>query len=110
VAKTLNNIATVLDSQGKFNEALPFFERAIRILEKALGADHPDVARSLAHLAVSLVVHGHCDEALKHVERGLGILERRKGPEAHDTKILRRTHQHMEEQCAPAAAVAISPP
>mmetsp|Transcript_5235 Transcript_5235/g.16472 ORF Transcript_5235/g.16472 Transcript_5235/m.16472 type:complete len:97 (-) Transcript_5235:34-324(-) len=94
----------VLDKQGKYNEALPFFERALRITENAHGPDHPDVARSLVYLAKALGSHGHCDEALKHSKRGLGIFERHLGPDDYNTKISRDTHLSIESQCAAAAA------
>eukprot|EP00243_Klebsormidium_subtile_P008882 TRINITY_DN431_c0_g1_i14.p1 TRINITY_DN431_c0_g1~~TRINITY_DN431_c0_g1_i14.p1 ORF type:complete len:767 (+),score=194.19 TRINITY_DN431_c0_g1_i14:430-2730(+) len=55
VATTLGNMAVLLQSQGKYEEALPLYERSLRInlplyerdlriSEKALGPEHPDVA------------------------------------------------------------------
>ena len=38
-------------TQGKLDEAKPFYDRAIAILEKALGPDHPHVAAALNNLA-----------------------------------------------------------
>ena len=36
--------------QGKYDEAEPLFRRSLAMDEKALGADHPDVAIGLTNL------------------------------------------------------------
>jgi len=54
LANTLNNLAALLDQQGKFTESEPLQRRALAILEKALGPLHPDTAATLTTLAVSL--------------------------------------------------------
>jgi CHAT domain-containing protein/tetratricopeptide (TPR) repeat protein len=54
IANTLNNLAAMLDQQGKSAEAEPLQRRALAILEKALGPLHPDTAATLTTLAVSL--------------------------------------------------------
>ncbi len=38
--------------QGNSAAALPFYERALKIYEKAFGPQHPDVAHTLTDLAV----------------------------------------------------------
>jgi hypothetical protein len=43
----LNRAGTYLSSQGRYAEALPLHQRALRIHEAALGPDHPDVATDL---------------------------------------------------------------
>ena len=57
VASTMNNIAIVLRSQGKADDALALYRSVLSIQEAALGADHPDVATSLNNMAV-LVADG----------------------------------------------------
>ena len=44
VAIRYNNLADLLQTQGKYDQAEPLYRRAIEIGEKALGKDHPDVA------------------------------------------------------------------
>jgi tetratricopeptide (TPR) repeat protein len=51
VATSLNNLASLYKSQGKYDEAEPLHRRALAIREKSLGSDHPDVAASLNNLA-----------------------------------------------------------
>ena len=38
-------------NQGRYAEAEPLYQRALAISEKALGPEHPDVAKSLNNLA-----------------------------------------------------------
>src|SRR4051812_34017448 len=40
----LNNLALLYREQGRLTEAEPLFQKAIAISEKALPADHPDLA------------------------------------------------------------------
>jgi hypothetical protein len=46
VATLVNNLAVWLKSQGKGEEAEPLYIRALKIREKALGANHPKVRRN----------------------------------------------------------------
>ena len=41
-------------AQGKLEEALPLYDRALAIDEKVLGPDHPDVAGDLNNKAALL--------------------------------------------------------
>ena len=51
VAQSLNNLASLYHTQGRYADAEPLYKRALAIREKALGPDHPDVAQSLNNLA-----------------------------------------------------------
>jgi hypothetical protein len=44
--------------QGRYDESRRLFERALAIQERALGRDHPDVARSLDGLASVTPIRG----------------------------------------------------
>ena len=46
-ATALNQQVIQLDKQGRFSEAIPLAWRALTIQEKALGPEHPNVARAL---------------------------------------------------------------
>jgi tetratricopeptide (TPR) repeat protein len=41
VATSLNNLAALYRAQGKYAEAEPLYQRALKICEQALGPDHP---------------------------------------------------------------------
>ncbi len=47
-------MALIYDAQGRYGEAEPLYKRALAIWEKALGPEHPDVAKSLANYAALL--------------------------------------------------------
>jgi tetratricopeptide (TPR) repeat protein len=52
VADTLSNIAILYNQRGEADKALPMYERALAIYEKARGPKSQDVAHTLTDLAV----------------------------------------------------------
>ena len=51
VATSLNNLALLYESMGRYAEAEPLFRHSLEIREKRLGPDRPAVATSLNNLA-----------------------------------------------------------
>lgn len=51
VATSLNNLAGLYYTQGRYAQAEPLLKRSLAILEKTLGQDHPHVVASLNNLA-----------------------------------------------------------
>jgi tetratricopeptide (TPR) repeat protein len=84
-AVSLNNLATLLQAQGDYNAARPYFERALQIREQALGPEHPDTAHSLNSLAGLLYAQADYNAARPYLERALQINENVFGPEHPDT-------------------------
>jgi tetratricopeptide (TPR) repeat protein len=84
VATSLNDLAELLHSQGKYAEAEPLYRRALAIREKILGSEHPDVADVLNNLAVLLKEQGKHAEAEPLYRRALAIYEKSLGPEHQD--------------------------
>ncbi|WP_353572445.1 tetratricopeptide repeat protein, partial [Candidatus Albibeggiatoa sp. nov. BB20] len=41
-ATSLNNLASLYDAQGQYQQALPLYEQAIDIFVNALGEEHPN--------------------------------------------------------------------
>ncbi len=81
LAKSLNNIANVYRSQGKFDEAEENYKRAVGILENSVGAQHPNLATVLNNLAVLYRKQRKFDEAESLYRRVLNIVEKALGPE-----------------------------
>lgn len=73
VASSLNNLAALLQRQGKLLEVEPFLRRALSVLEKSLGGEHPDVARGLNNLGLFLHSQGRIEEAERLLRRSLAI-------------------------------------
>ena len=73
MAISLNNLAELYRTQGKYAEAEPLYHRSLAILEKALGPEHPDVATSLNSLAALYDTQGKYAEAEPLYQRALAI-------------------------------------
>ena len=63
MASLLNNLAFLYNEQGKFTEAEPFYQRALRIREQALGRHHPTTTETRTLLIALLHAMGHHEEA-----------------------------------------------
>jgi CHAT domain-containing protein/Tfp pilus assembly protein PilF len=75
-------------AQGRYGEAVSLAEEALIIRERALGPDHPDVARSLNNLADYYGAVGDYGKIEPLFQRALTILERDLGPAHPDVATL----------------------
>ena len=82
--RSLNNLAALYRTQGRYAEAEPLYKRSLAIREKALGPDHPDVAQSLNNLAVLYEEQGRYADAEPLYKRSLAIREKALGPDHPD--------------------------
>lgn len=57
--------------QGKYGEAGPLYARAIEILEKALGSEHPSVAAAVNNRALLLDKQVRAARKFEGVELGI---------------------------------------
>jgi tetratricopeptide (TPR) repeat protein len=71
----------VLRDQGRLEEAMAYFQRALAIDEGAFGSDHPTVANRLNNLGSVLRDQGRLEEAMAYFRRALVIDERALGPD-----------------------------
>jgi tetratricopeptide (TPR) repeat protein len=83
-ANALNEQIVKLYGEGKYSDAEPLCMRALAISEKALGPDHPDVAKSLNNLASLYRNQGRYGEAEPLYKRALAITEKALGPDHPD--------------------------
>ncbi len=63
VARILNDLAQVLSTEGKVEEAERQFLEAISIQHRVLGTSHPDLANTLHNFAILLTSKGEREEA-----------------------------------------------
>ncbi len=82
---SLNNMGTLLKSMGQLAEARLYFERALAIREKVLGATHPATATSLNNMGAVLESMGQLAEAWSYYERPSPSAKRMLGADHPDT-------------------------
>jgi len=83
-AERLSKRVVELRNAGRYDDAVPLAERALAILEKALGAEHPNVATALNSLATLYANKGDYERAEPLYQRALTILEKALGAEHPD--------------------------
>ncbi len=84
----LNQMAIYLyRAKADYTIAEPLYERSLRIYEKVLGEDDPNVATSLNNLAVLYHVQGKYEQAEPLYERSLAIDEKALGKDHPDLAI-----------------------
>ena len=83
--RLLNSTGHYLSDRGQYANAEPFFGMALRIREKVLGLEHPDVAQSLNDLSVLYNYQGRLKEEQPLQERALSIRTKTLGKEHRDT-------------------------
>ena len=76
LGSSLNDLAVVYDDQGKYGDAEPLYKRALAVDEKALGPNHPDVARDLINVAAMYDRQGKYGDAERLYKRALAIDEK----------------------------------
>ena len=70
---------------GDYPKAESFYQRALKIREKALGAEHPKTGISLNNLALNYGKMGDYNKAEPLLKRALQINEKALGPEHPET-------------------------
>ena len=81
MAAGLNNLARLLQAQGKLDEATPLFKESLAIRKKVFGDEHPDVGESLNNIALVLQAQSKYDEATPLYKESLAIKKKVLGEE-----------------------------
>jgi len=79
-----NDLACVLNQQGRHVEAIQAATKAIDLKRKTIGSSHPDVGISEINLAIALEAGGRPQEALGHIKQALLLMEKGLGPSHPD--------------------------
>ena len=66
----------VYDSQGKYERALEYYQKALEIFIKVFGQDHPDVATSFNNIGAVYEGKGDFENALIQFQKALEIRTR----------------------------------
>ncbi|MGF2037496.1 MAG: tetratricopeptide repeat protein, partial [Nostoc sp. CmiVER01] len=84
VAISLNNLALLYYSQGRYSDAEPLFIEALSMKKRLLGNEHPDVAQSLNNLALLYESQGRYSDAEPLFIEALSMRKRLLGNEHPD--------------------------
>ena len=72
-ADTIMNFGLTYDSQGKYDEAIAQYERALRIKERAFGVDHVNSASTLHNIGLTYKNMGDWMSAKSYFERAASL-------------------------------------
>ncbi|MCA2693052.1 MULTISPECIES: CHAT domain-containing tetratricopeptide repeat protein, partial [unclassified Microcystis] len=78
-AISLNNLALLYKSQGRYSEAEPLYKQALAIRKQQLGDNHPSTATSLNNLAFLYQSQGRYSEAEPFYKEALAIWKKQLG-------------------------------
>jgi tetratricopeptide (TPR) repeat protein len=95
VAASLNNLALLYDSQGRYAEAEPLYQQALEMTKRLLGEEHPSVATSLNNLAGLYNSQGRYAEAEPLYQQALDIAKQVLGANHLTTVTIRENLQMM---------------
>lgn len=84
LAKTLNNMAALCHTQGKFQMAEDYYVKSLAIHERNHGQEHPEVAINLHNLAVLYSATRKYEQAEPLYKRALAIREQVNGADHPD--------------------------
>ena len=96
LATDCNHLALVLHDLGELDEAQMLLEQALAMDEKALGAEHVNVARDANNLAGVLRDRGDLLGAAEALRWALGIYQARLGPDHPTTQSVARNLRVVE--------------
>jgi tetratricopeptide (TPR) repeat protein len=113
--RLMNQLGLLFNTQARYAEAEPLYRRALEILEKNFGLDHPDAAIRLNNLAGLLQDTNRHADAESLYRRALEILEKSFGPNHPDVarglnnlaQLLTSTNRYAEAEALYRRALAI---
>ncbi len=79
-ATALNNLATLYDKLGRYEEAEPYHLEALELRKKLVGTNSEKVASSLTNIAIHYAKHALYEDADQYYVQSLEIKEKRLGP------------------------------
>jgi len=96
-ATSLNNLAMLYNSQGKYEEALPLYQEALKIYEQVLGKYHPYYALSLNNLAGLYDSQGKYEEALPLLQQAVEIFTKALGEKHPESQLFAKNLRSVQD-------------
>ncbi len=81
--------------QGKYTEAITYFEKSLEIRQKTLPDNHPHLATSYNNIGLAYSNIGECSKALSYLERSLDIAQRSLPPDHPHLKNVKKSIEIM---------------
>ena len=66
IADTLHNIGSVYDNQGKYEEALKYYNQSLEMKKKTLPSNHPSIAKTLNNIGLLYKDQGKYEIAINY--------------------------------------------
>ena len=79
LGKLTHNLANTLEARGRLADAQAAYDRALTLMQAALGPDHPEVARVVHDLGTFLTTRGELEQARERLASALAIATRAHG-------------------------------
>ncbi len=98
VATSLNNLAELYYSQGRYEEAEPLSFQALELRRKLIGGEHPDIAASLNNLAGLYSSQARYEEAEPLYLQALELLRKILGEDHPNTKTGLNNFEYLLQQ------------
>ena len=87
VAAARNTLAIVVHEEGRSDDSIAEFQKALAIYEREVAPGHPYIAGILLNIGNIRKGQGHLDEARAAQEKALAIWTEAYGPDARDTAL-----------------------
>jgi centrosomal protein CEP104 len=97
VGHALVDLAVLLSEEGRPDDSVPLYERALNVYEEAEGSESSNVAQTLTDLAVIHIEAGRDDIGKPQLERAQSILEAELGPDHEDVQAIRDVLDNLDE-------------
>jgi tetratricopeptide (TPR) repeat protein len=107
-ATSLNNLAGLYSSQGRYEAAEPLYIRSLEILEQVLGADHPATATSLNNLAGLYSSQGRYEAAEPLYLRCLEIFLEKLGQDHPNTQTVQKNFRSFVQTVIEAGGASLA--
>jgi tetratricopeptide (TPR) repeat protein len=95
LADSLNNLASLYYSQGRYEDAEPLYLQALEIIKAQLGENHPDLVSSLNNMAYLYYYQGRYEEAEPLYLQALEIRKAQLGENHPNTQKVRENYQEF---------------
>ena len=92
------DLAVLLSEEGRPDDSVPLYERALTVYEDAEGSESSNVAQTLTDLAVIHIEAGRDDIGKSQLERAQSILEKELGPDHQDVQAIKDVQDNLDDE------------